>query len=186
MCMRHWFLAAWGVLALAGLSACLQPPTPLPPLPTDTPQPAATQTPTTIPSPTPRSFAIQDKAFQDYEQDCQTDVNITGVNGDSLQIKVNSTISMINGNWAVFCYGAKHTWIGVLTYEGYTFASDADDPLQFQVTASQGYVYIKGIGTVTMPDGTQVNLPNDTSAASAGVAPLCAASSNYNRWALKG
>ena len=49
MYMRHWFLVAWGMLALAGLSACLQPPTPLPPLPTDTPLPPAdTATPTIV------------------------------------------------------------------------------------------------------------------------------------------
>jgi len=105
-------------------------------------------------------YAIQDTVFQDYEQDCDTDVSITSVDGDSLGITVNTTITMLNGGWALFCYGAKHTWIGTLTYGGYTFASDESDPLQFMVDQYRGYVYVQGKGVVTLPDGTQVTLPS--------------------------
>jgi hypothetical protein len=56
-----------------------------------------------------------------------------------------------------WCRGAKHTWIGRLTYEGYTFDSDDADPLQFMVT-EKGYIYVKGKGMVTMPDGKAVKL----------------------------
>jgi len=68
---------------------------------------------------------------------------------------------MLNGGWAVFCYGAKHTWIGTLTYAGYTFASDANDPLKFIVDENKGYVYVGGKGSVTSPDGSIINLEAD-------------------------
>ena len=66
---------------------------------------------------------------------------------------------MIDGNWAIFCYGAKHKWIGTITYAGYTFASDQTDPLQFIVDQEQGYVYVKGKGSVTLPDKTIIAFP---------------------------
>lgn len=138
------------------------PDTPNPPFtelpPTLTPEPA---TPTPTLSPTPWSFVIQDPIFLEYEQSCQTDVQITGVNGDALSLKVNSTLSIIDGKLAVFCYGAKHTWIGELTYKGYTFASSENDPLQFQVVQGRGYVYLQGIGVMTMPDGSHIALPGE-------------------------
>jgi hypothetical protein len=141
------------VLALQTFPATPSAPfTELPPTPT--PEPA---TPTH--SPTPWSFVIQDPVFLEYEQSCQTDVEITGVNGETLSLKVNSTLSIIDGKLAVFCFGAKHTWIGELTYKGYTFASSASDPLQFQVVQGRGYVYSRGAGVVTFPDGMQVRLP---------------------------
>jgi hypothetical protein len=62
----------------------------------------------------------------------------------------------------LWCYGAKHTWIGKLTYAGYTFASDENDPLQFVVDKNKGYAYIKGKGAVTLPDGTIVPLPRQS------------------------
>ena len=85
-------------------------------------------------------------------------MQITGVSGTGLT--VSGTIPFINGQIVVFCYGAKHTWIGTLTYSGYTFTSDATDPLQFTVVKDQGYVYVGGTGTVTSPDGSVVTLPN--------------------------
>jgi hypothetical protein len=125
------------------------------PEPTSTPQPTATTAATNTPAP----FTIDDAAFQDYTKDCNTDINITSVDGDSLGITVNTTLTMLEDGWAIFCYGAKHTWIGNLTYEGYTFASDENDPLQFEVTEFDGYLYINGSGTVTFPDGSSSSLP---------------------------
>jgi hypothetical protein len=146
------------------------------PIPTSTPLPTATPIPTATlePTATPQSFAIQDANFQDYKQTCNTDVNINSVNGTSLGISVNTTLTMINGGWAIFCWGAKHTWIGTLTYEGYTFASDAKDPLQFQVDENKGYVYIHGSGTVTQPDKSVVAL--GSAAGSAANVPAAPAS----------
>ena len=129
-----------------------------PPVPTITPTATELPTATSEPTATPQSFAIQNVKFQDYKQTCNTDVDINSVNGDSLGIKVNTTLTMINGGWAIFCWGAKHTWIGTLTYAGYTFASDAKDPLQFRVDETEGYVYIHGTGTVTLPDKSVVAL----------------------------
>jgi hypothetical protein len=84
-------------------------------------------------------------------------VQITGVEGTSFTVK--GQITMRNDTWYVWCYDAKHTWIGTLTYSGYTFASDPNDPLQFRVDHNGGYVYIGGKGTVTKPDGSVVSLP---------------------------
>jgi hypothetical protein len=164
-----------------------------PPVPTDTPTASAMPTATLEPTPTPQSYAIQDAKFEDYKKTCNTDVNINSVNGDSLGITVNTTLTMINGGWAIFCWGAKHTWIGTLTYAGYTFASDAKDPLQFQVDENKGYVYVHGSGTVTQPDKTVVALGSAAgSAASVPAAPATIAGgavlfqdtfdSNANDW----
>ncbi|MFZ2098056.1 MAG: hypothetical protein WAV05_15595, partial [Anaerolineales bacterium] len=78
---------------------------------------------------------------------------------DGTSFSVGGTISMRDGRFTLWCYGAKHTWIGTLSYAGYTFASDGNDPLQFVVTKNQGYVYVGGKGTVKSPDGTVVTLP---------------------------
>jgi hypothetical protein len=118
-------------------------------------------TPTLAPTPdqTPQPFAITDSAFAaDYQGTCDTDVPITGVNGTQFTLG-GGTLSMRNSKMTLFCWGAKHTWMGTLTYAGYTFASDATDPLVFEVTESQGYLYVGGKGTVTLPNGTAVTLP---------------------------
>jgi hypothetical protein len=59
----------------------------------------------------------------------------------------------------MWCYGAKHTWLGCNSYAGYTFDSDADNPLQFMIDRGEGYLHIRGKGTVTQPDGEVVSLP---------------------------
>jgi len=59
---------------------------------------------------------------------------------------------------SIWYNSAIHTWMGVLTYHGYTFDSDQDNPLQFKVVADKGYDFIGGKGTVTRPDGTVVKL----------------------------
>jgi hypothetical protein len=132
-------------------------PTPVPP--TATPIPP-TSTPTPVPpTPKPKPFAIQDKAFEaDYKGQCDSDVDIVSVDGDSFNLNIR-TLSMRGGRMTMWCYGAKHTWIGKLTYAGYTFNSDKDSPLQFMVDEYKGYVYLQGKGAVTLPDGTVVKLP---------------------------
>ena len=120
--------------------------------------PTPTPTPAPTPTPSPQPFVINDPTFVPAVSDsCDGDVQITGVSGTGLV--VSGDIPMINSQFVVFCYGAKSTWIGTLTYAGYTFASDASDPLQFTVVQGQGYVYTGGTGTVTSPDGSVVTLP---------------------------
>jgi hypothetical protein len=127
------------------------------PLPTNTPLATATETPLP-PTPTPKAFILTDKAFEaDLKDTCNTDVQITEVHGTSFSVK--GKISVRNDQMYVWCYDARHTWIGTLTYADYTFASDASDPLVFVVKENQGYVYMGGKGSVTEPDGTVVNLP---------------------------
>ena len=109
-------------------------------------------------TPTPKAFAIQDKKFEGYQQECGTDVNITAIDGDSFAVS-GGTLAYINGSWVVFCWGARHTWIGTLTYAGYTFSSDEKDPLQFMFDRDRGYVYVGGTGSVTLPDKTIVMFP---------------------------
>jgi hypothetical protein len=117
-------------------------PTPVPPTPTATPKPSA----------------IQDEPFEaDYKDECETDVEIVAVEGDSFW--TSGTVSVHGGRAVLWCYGAKHTWIGELAYAGYTFASDEDDPLQFTVDEDRGYLYLEGKGSVTLPDGTRVTFP---------------------------
>ena len=60
---------------------------------------------------------------------------------------------------SAWCHGVRHVWKGKATYEGYTFESSPDDPLQFVVDRSKGYVYVEGKGTVTTPEGKVVDLP---------------------------
>lgn len=151
---------------IAALLACqtiniqLTDPPPTPTV-TATATAAFTLTPSQTPLPTatatPKFFIITDSAFEpSYKNSCTSDVRITGVEGTRFTIK--GTIAFVQGGLVWWCYDAKHTWIGTLTYAGYTFASDADDPLQFMVTP-KGYVYVKGKGTVTLPGGSVVALP---------------------------
>ena len=122
--------------------------TPIPPTSTNTPVP---------PTATPKIFSIQGVDFEaSYKDVCDTDVKINSADGTALG--VGGTISMRNGEWVLWCYGAKHTWIGTLTYAGYVFESGEYEPLLFVVT-SDGYKYVSGNGTVTSPDGSVTTLP---------------------------
>ena len=143
---------------------CQPAPTPIPtptststatPLPTNTPTPLPTAT-RIPPTPTPEPFAIRDEELAEDKFDCTVDIKISEEGG----------MLWIEGKWEVhdfkdvfWCYGAKHTWIGKVTYKGYTFVSDNNDPLQFMVTKDRGYVHVKGKGSVTLPGGSVVTLP---------------------------
>lgn len=103
-------------------------------------------------------FAIKDNNFiANYKGQCNTDAQIKSVKGSSFG--VGGQISIRNGQYTLWCYGAKHTWIGKLTYAGYTFDSDKDKPLQFVIDKDKGYLYVKGQGTVTFPNGKVKKLP---------------------------
>jgi predicted component of type VI protein secretion system len=154
-------------------------PTPIPPTPTPTatptPTPTATPTPTPVPptatptptpvpptaTPKPEPLVLQGEAFEaDVQDSCSVDVAITEVIGDGLRIKVLSgSIPIRQGGLTIWCYGAKHTWMGNLTYGDYTFDSDDNSPLQFILDRVKGYIYLSGTGRVTQPNGKTVELP---------------------------
>jgi hypothetical protein len=103
-----------------------------------------------------------DKAFEAvYRGDCNTDIKIVSINdkGQLVNATDSGIISIRNGKNVLWGYGAKHTWIGKLTYAGYTFDSDANNPLQFMVDKYKGYIYIKGKGKVTQPDRNVIIFP---------------------------
>ncbi|MFM8320636.1 MAG: NPCBM/NEW2 domain-containing protein, partial [Chloroflexota bacterium] len=83
-------------------------------------------------------------------------------------VRATGSLAIRNNKLLFWCYGAKHTWLGTLTYHGYTFASEAADPLTFVVDAALGYRYAGGSGTVTFPDGSQYTLPLGTVQPTAG------------------
>lgn len=123
-------------------------PTPLPPTATFTPIP---------PTPTPEPFAIRTADFEaSYKGDCETDAEITNTGGKGFE--ASGTFSIRDGRFVLWCWGAKHTWLGTLTYAGYTFVSGKTAPLQFTVTADRGYLHTGGKGTVTLPNGSTVTL----------------------------
>jgi hypothetical protein len=104
------------------------------------------------------SFVIKDlKADENYQGDCQAELTFYSVN-NGMVVSIGSRPTDSNGNSSSWCNGAKHTWIGKVSYNGYVFDSDENSPLQFKLDKS-GYVYIAGKGSVTMPDGTTVTLP---------------------------
>ncbi len=108
-----------------------------------------------------KSFSIKTPKFEvDYKGECDTDAEIGGVDKDG-NFSVKGKISMREGRYALWCYNAKHTWIGKIKYAGYTFSSDKDNPLQFRVDKDKGYVYVRGKGVITGPDGKIRNFRNE-------------------------
>jgi hypothetical protein len=91
-------------------------------------------------------------------KNCHTDTTINGIDNNRV-IAGGGIVSMFNGKFIIWAPGAKHTWKGKLSYLGYTFASDASDPLQFMVNQQGGYQYIGGKGKVTQPDKQVIVLP---------------------------
>lgn len=137
-------------------------PTPIPPTKTPVP-PTKTPKPTAIP--TTKPLVIADKEFEaDIKSSCSTDVLIKGYSNGVFSIGGGS-ISMRDGKIALWCYGAKHKWIGKIVYADYVFESDENDPMQFEIVKDVGYRFIGGVGSITYPDGKQVELyrPTETS-----------------------
>ncbi len=61
--------------------------------------------------------------------------------------------------------GSVHRFVGEIRVGRYTFSGghDPDNPLTFALT-ERGYVYLRGIGTVTLPSGEKVRLPKTRNA----------------------
>lgn len=112
-----------------------------------------------------KNFAItNDKSFEPLTS-CQTrcssvlDIEISERKGHMNIIGTGKSVfQFCKSEMNMFCYGAKHKWVGRSSYAGYVFDSDKKDPLQFMST-EEGYVYVKGKGTITLPDGSVVQLP---------------------------
>jgi hypothetical protein len=136
------------------------PPTPTP-TPTETSTPAPTATPTAVPTATPKPpFVIRHEVFQARPQDkcSRLDIIINDIQGGRIAFTFKDGSEIPTMVPLMRCFGGKYTWEGTLTYQGFTFASDENNPLQFQI-GEAGYLYLKGVGTVTYPDGTTVSLP---------------------------
>ena len=144
--------------------------------PTSTPTLTPTNTPVP-PTPTPMVYILPAGTFPlDTQNSCTTDATISNVDGNTFRLTDESKITLIFNpsgglTFALWCPGAKHTWLGTLSYRGYTFASSDSDPLQFIVRSGGGYEYIGGTGTVTQPDGNRVDLANGGASGSAGTGP---------------
>jgi hypothetical protein len=73
--------------------------------------------------------------------------------------KETATVTIVNGKVLLWGQGSTHTLIGQVRIAGCAFDSDQQDPLQFMVDRDKGDVYLKGRGTVAMPDGRTIRLP---------------------------
>lgn len=156
---------ACSVFSTPGSESPPQPTKVYPPttVPTSKPvQPTNTPAPTAIPTSEP--LLLTDDIFEaSIKDDCGTDVPIQGYENGVFSVG-GGKVAFMNGQLAVWCYGAKHQWIGTIDYEGYIFASDENDPLQFEIVKDAGYRFIAGVGTLTYPDGKQVSLYRPTKA----------------------
>lgn len=63
----------------------------------------------------------------------------------------------------IWCPGVENTLSGNLEILGYKFESDSQSPLIFKVIMGEGYVYRKGKGVVTTPDGKKIYLGGQSS-----------------------
>lgn len=111
-------------------------------------------------------FIIKDDRFinRSIPDGMTSNVNISMVkhnnkNYQSLEAAVENGLVIFNGRATTFAHGSINTWIGKNEIFGYTFDSDKDDPLKFRVDREKGYVYVKGKGIVTTPDGVTTKFP---------------------------
>jgi len=108
-------------------------------------------------------FTINDKRLLQLSgpDPCHTDAEITASSSQGYQVK--GLVHFFGGQTHLWCNGAKHTWIG--RHENIQLGaitlidSDKENPLQFRIDKEKGYVYQKGKGTVTLPDGKVIKLP---------------------------
>ena len=54
--------------------------------------------------------------------------------------------------------GSTYTFLGKASLLKYTFESSENDPLVLKLVKDKGFVYVKGEGTVTKPDGDKIDL----------------------------
>jgi hypothetical protein len=108
----------------------------------------------TLPLNAKDQFFINEGAFiPKYKEECSTNTKLSMEGG---KYKGDGMVDVKGG---LYCHKAKHTLIGEVSIFNYLFKSDNDNPLQFVVDKDKGYVYVKGKGTITKPDGKIINLP---------------------------
>jgi len=59
----------------------------------------------------------------------------------------------------MWAHGVTHVWVGRCSVGDYVFDGSRWSPLTFRIDKDKGYAYIKGRGTVTLPDGKSISLP---------------------------
>ena len=96
----------------------------------------------------------------DAEPD-QGEIQISSTPTGDFHIEGKVTMRMgLDGFEPVFwAPGVTHTWIGKNKVGDHIFDSSADWPLDFRVDKVKGYRYLRGQGTLTLPDGKVVRLP---------------------------
>ena len=108
------------------------------------------------------TFAIKDVNFQASDACDGTGTLEVFMENDSVQAKALDDIQtklIKSGFPSMWCHGLVHQYRGTVEVSGYTFESDANDPLQFKVDRTKGFYYLSGKGTVTDPNGKVTTLP---------------------------
>lgn len=108
------------------------------------------------------TYTIKDEEFKASDIcDGTGTFEIVSENG-SVQAKVLGDVKshmLKSGMPGIWCHGFIHQFTGTVKVNGYTFVSDASDPLKFTVDRKKGYYYTSGKGTITDPKGKVTNLP---------------------------
>ena len=55
--------------------------------------------------------------------------------------------------------GSTYTFVGTVRLVKHVFSSNEKDPLVFKLVKDKGFVYQKGKGKVTLPDGESITIP---------------------------
>ncbi|MGB7297100.1 MAG: hypothetical protein WBC70_16060 [Candidatus Aminicenantales bacterium] len=108
------------------------------------------------------TFTIKDDNFQATDVCDGTGTMEIFIENGTVQAKAQGDIQtkmLKNGFPSVWCHGLTHLFVGTVKVSGYTFESDASDPLKFTVDRNKGFYYTSGKGTVTAPDGKVTSLP---------------------------
>jgi hypothetical protein len=108
------------------------------------------------------TFTIKHEKFQATDICDGTGTLRVFMKGDTVQAQAQTPLQthMLKGGLpSIWCHGLTHQYAGTVRVHGYTFESDASDPLQFRVDRKKGYHYVSGKGAVTAPDGKVTTLP---------------------------
>lgn len=110
------------------------------------------------------SLTLQDERLIDrYLEPGEGEIRISSIPGEGSRLEGNVTFRMeADGQMrpVIWAHGVKHTWIGRHEVQDHIFEGDPGWPLVFRVDKDKGYVYLRGRGTVTTPDGRVIRLPN--------------------------
>ena len=108
------------------------------------------------------TFTIKDENFQATDICDGTGTYEIFMENGEVHAKTQGDIQtkmLKSGFPSAWCHGLTHQFVGTVNVFGYTFESDASDPLKFTVDRDKGFYYTSGKGTVTDPDGKVTNLP---------------------------